>query len=203
MNNLDLDALLNASAPPTQHPAICEVCREASRRTKVTRSRTRAAAIVLTAGVTVGMGGVAAATGGASLATHLGWMGDNAVSNTNSDGNRCRIAFRAVPETGVIGQPPTPADAPEVREAQDFLSRLDLGTYVVPDEDVQALKDEYRQSLGAAEAARYTDSYYDNQALFASVANDVRDHLDGKGLTFDKVVTLEGANECTEPIVEP
>jgi hypothetical protein len=203
MKNLDLDALLNDSAPPIHHPANCEVCREASRRTKVTRGRTRAAAIVLTAGVTVGIGGVAAATGGASLATHLGWMGDNAVSNTNSDGNRCHVAFRALPETGVIGQPPTLADAPEVREAQAFLSRLDLDAYVVPDEDVQAMKDEYRQGLGAAEAARYTDSYYENQALFVSVVDAVRNHLDAKGMPFDKVVTLESANECTERIFKP
>lgn len=203
MNDLDLDALLNDSAPPIHHPATCEVCRVASRPSKATRRMTRAAALVLTIGVIGGVGGVAAATGGASLATRLGWIGDNAVSKKNTDGNTCRIAFRAIPETGVIGQPPTPDDAPEVHEAQAYLSRLDLNTYVVPDEDVQALKEEYRQGLGAAEAAEYTDAYYENQVLFASLVDAVRNHLAAKGMTFDKVVTMESANECTERTFKP
>ena len=141
MNDLDLDALLNNSVPLIDHPTTCDVCRDATRRTKTSRRKTQVAAIVLVSGALVGVGGVAAAIDGTSLATHLGWRSDTAVSKTNTDGNTCHLGFRAIPEAGIVGQRPVRADAPEVREAQAYLSSIDLDTYVVPAADVQALKD--------------------------------------------------------------
>lgn len=203
-----LDQVLEQSAPdvdPDEARASARSVFVAHRgaRPSVVRGR-RAMTLVLVAGGAVGIGATAAAVDGASLATHLGWTADNAVDHTSRDGNECHLAYRAIPETGLVKGPKAGADDPSVLAAQAFLRTLDLDTLSASPADVAALRSEYENGthVGPGEAPDYTDAFFENQVIFMAMVDEVKAELARQGLPSDGVVTFEGANECTDEILQ-
>jgi hypothetical protein len=205
----DLDRMLERAAPQTDRDESARAARSAylvHRDSRpVRRNGRRAATLVLVAGGAIAIGATAVAVDGTSLATHLGWRADNAVNRTASDGNVCHLGFRAIPETGSVHGPKTSADDPSVLAAQAYLRTLDLDTLEVTPEDVAFLRHEYERGghQGPGESPRYTDAYFENYAIFRAMVDAVTDELARQGLPVDGVVTFEGANECTNEVVQP
>lgn len=206
IDDRNLDDLLDRSAPYVDRAEAVGVAASAHRAAlPARRSGRRIATLALVAGAVVGVGAAAAAVGGDSLATHLGWTADTAINRTASDGNACHLAFRAIPETGLIGRPPTAPDDPSVLAAQDYLRTLDVDSLEVTSAQIDFLKREHDEGdhQGPGEAAAYTEAYYENYAIFIAVVDAVKAELARQGLPADGVVTFEGANECTEAVLQP
>ena len=209
IDDSDLDRLLERSAPQVDPADSLRAARAAYLTQRDARParwrRRRVATVVLVAGGAVGIGATAVAVDGSSLATHLGWRADNAVNRTTSDGNECHLGFRAIPETGMVDGPPTPADDPSVLAAQAYLRTLDLDSLEVSTASIADMRWEYEHGThhGPGKSPDYTDAFFENQALFVAMVDAVTDELARQGLPTDGVVTFEGANECTNEIVRP